>query len=368
MGKTHSAIMMCLIALCGCNLLPSREPRHVDPALSMSMSRDELVDYLNKHYQGVGEWRDIDTTLGVHMPNGIYQRLSGTIACKAPNQFRLTASNFMAQADFGANSERCWIYVKPGDNAVLTWNHADASLLQHMPVQVPRIDPEWLMLVLGVTPLVHEDYELANAPTGSRELWLTAIEDNYDGRPLRRVVKVDTVRGVVREHAIYDSERNPLVRALLSRHRPINGHVMPQVVQLKFPQLDTELKLTFSRIETDCQLNDGLWALPRIRNTRVVDLGEMMRSQMASQYGRPQPPHFATGSASRGRAKVVSMQGTQRREKLPDAFGAWGDDADAVPNRVRTADAFSNDSIEWSEPARTTDMAEPDWDDTGISL
>jgi hypothetical protein len=359
MVKSQNVALICLIALCGCRLLPSRsEPRYVDPALPMTMSRIELVDYLNKKHQGLTSWRDIDMSLGVHLPNGLYQRLSGTIACEAPNRFRLTASNFMAKADFGSNSDRCWVYVKPGDPAVLTWTHDDAPLLQHMPVDIPRIDPEWLMLVLGVSPLKHEDYELDSAPTGERELWLTAIEDNYSGRPLRRVIKVDTIEGVVREHAIYDSERNPLVKAILSRHKSINGHVLPQVVQLKFPQLETELKLTFSRIETGYQLADKTWEVPRNYNADIVDLGQLMRYQMANNPSlRASVLQQSVGPASSTPEPAVSLKSPDFARRLPNEFRAWN----SLPPDP-SAGTASVDDPDWDKPVVTA-SAEPDWDD-----
>jgi hypothetical protein len=176
----------------------------------------------------------------------------------------------------------------------MTWKHEDTALIQQVPSGVPYIDPNWLMLVLGVKPLDANDYEVSRGLTGGRELWLSAIEDSPSGRPLRRVIKVDTIRGVIREHAVYDSEANPLVRARLSGHKSCNGHLIPEMVKLQFPQMDSEITLTFEGIETNPRLSEELWRLPD-RNVQVVDVGNVIRQRLDAEYGKrrsapSQPP------------------------------------------------------------------------------
>ena len=161
-----------LISVCssvGCQFPWTKaEPRSTQPpALSMNITSDELVQHLNSKTQGLEGWRCTSTRMQVRLPNGMSQRLKGAIACQAPNYFRLTASNVIATADLGSNNHRCWVYVKPGESAVMTWKHEDTALLQQIPSGVPYIDPNWLMLVLGVTPLDPADYEISS-PAGSR--------------------------------------------------------------------------------------------------------------------------------------------------------------------------------------------------------
>ena len=305
------------------------------PKLSMNITSDELVQHLNSKTQGLEGWRCTSTRMQVRLPNGISQRLKGAIACQAPNYFRLTASNVIATADLGSNNHRCWVYVKPGESAVMTWKHEDTALLQQIPSGVPYIDPNWLMLVLGVTPLDPADYEISS-PAGSRELWLAAIETGASGRPLRRVIKVDVMSGDVREHAVYDSERNPLVRAQLSGYRVYNQKRIPQSVKLLFPQMDSELTLTFDGIETNPHLPDELWRMPD-RNMQVVDLGEVIRSRMLAeqqQFYQPPTAHL----------EPPIFEGTRSAFVTPSGSGSY----------------------DGSEP-EFDDMEEPDWD-TPISL
>lgn len=261
-----------------------KEPRYVDPALPMTLSTTELVDYLNRQNQGLESWRCTTTRMEVRLPNVLPVRLKGNIACQAPRRFRLTADNVIARADLGSNDNRCWFYSRPGEPAVMTWKHEDSAMIQQVPSGVPYIDPNWLMLVLGVKPLDASDYEVSHGISGGRELWLSAIEDSPTGRSLRRVIKVETIRGVIREHSVYDSEANPLVRAHLSRHQSFNGHLIPKLVKLQFPQMDSEITLTFEGIETNPHLSDGLWRLPD-NNIKVVDVGNVIRQRYGVQYG-----------------------------------------------------------------------------------
>lgn len=270
-----------LVAAGGCSWLPTKQKtRYVTPKLSTSMTCSELVDHLNRQCHGLHAWRCMDTTLYVRMPNGIPARLSGHLACEAPSRFRLTASSLVANTDIGANAERCWFYSRPGAGQLLTWQHQDAELLQNVDLGVPRMEPAWLMEVLGVMPLNAADFAISTGPAGGQELWLTAVSDNPDGSSVRRVIKVDTVSGLIREHAIYDQDRTLLVRASVSGHKSVGGHLLPREVALDFPQMQTQLTLRFGPVETNCRLPENLWMMPVNREVEVVDLGNHIRAEL----------------------------------------------------------------------------------------
>jgi len=235
---------------------------HFKVDLPMTLSRNELVDYLNRQTQGLESWRCMSTRMEVRLPNAPSIRMKGNIACQAPRHFRLTDDNVIARVDLGSNDNISWFYSRPGEAAFMTWKHEDSAPTQQVPSGVPCIDPNWLMLVLGVKPLDANNYEVSKGLSGGRELWLSAIEDSPSGRPLRRVIKVDTIRGVTHEHAVYDSEANLLVRARLSRHQSCNCYLIPSLVRLQFPQMESEITLTFEDIETNPHLPEELWRLP----------------------------------------------------------------------------------------------------------
>jgi len=335
------ALLACLaVAASGCQTAGTQqEVRRIDPVLSQSISRAELVEYLNRQNHGLDGWRCMSTRLTVRLPRLPPQPLSGHIACQSPQYFRLTADNMIAKADLGSNASHCWVYAKPGESAVMMWKHEDTSLLQQMPGGVPYIDSNWLMLVLGISPLDANDYELSRAPNGRQELWLTAIEQSATGRPLRRVVKVDAVNGVIREHAVYDSEANPLVRAQLSRHQRSDGYLIPSAVKLVFPQMDSELELSFRSIETNPSLPDHLWHMPD-KNIPVVDIGQMVRDRMLVQNNSD--PH------------ALIQQNAPRATLQPPIFHQ--------PEQ-HAFHGQSESMLDGAVPNNTSpDIEEPDWD------
>jgi hypothetical protein len=325
-------LLLLTLAITGCIWGNDREQaRIVDPALPKSIGRVELVEFLNKQNQGLHSWRCMNTKVHVSMPGlPLPQKLSGTLACSAPSQFRLVADNLIAHADFGSNGDLCWAYIQPGDSTVLTWKHEDSHLLQHLPGGLPRLEPDWLMTVLGVQPLDADRYELQNAPSGSREVWLVAIENSPDGTSLRRVIKVDTVLGVAREHALYDSEGQALLRAQLSHYKSCGGHRLPHTVRIHFPQCETELTLNFTGIEADCQIADALWHPPHGKNIEVVDLGDAMRNriQRDPEYRRLQqlPPLESPDNRS------AEVPGQTFRDGSP--FPERGNDPRSFDNEV----------------------------------
>ena len=252
---------------------------HVDPVLSNKLSCEELVDYLNSQNEGLHGWQCMETQVHVSMPGlPLPQRLNGVLSCSAPNSFRLTAENLVAMADVGSNDELCWSYFKPGEPVVMTWHHEDAHLLEYVPGNFPRLDPEWLMVILGIQPLDARDFQIQKPPAGSRELWLVSIEESASGQTLRRVIKVDTVRGFAREHSLIDHNGEHLLRAQLSNHRKCGDHVIPHTVKISFPPQKTQLTLNFRGIEPNCHIKDGIWTPPGGGRIAHVDLGDYVRS------------------------------------------------------------------------------------------
>lgn len=343
-----------LLVTTGCQPFWRQATAPVDPVLASDMTCSDVVAHLNAQHQGLNGWRSGSTVMWVRMPNGVPVRLEGLVACQAPQYFRLTAENLYAEADLGSNASRCWMYIRPGDPAVLTWKHQDTSLLQQLPTGMPYIDPTWLMLVLGVKPLDPADYSISPGPAGIQEFWLTAVEDSPTGRPLRRVIKVDRIRGVVREHTLYDNERNPLVRAVLNQHRIHDGHHIPTKVKLEFPQMDSEISLSFRTIETNPYLSDNLWKVPD-RNMRVVDLGQMLRSKF---------PHLRNDTNSAATART-----TESNNAAGHPFADPGDEAFYAPRKQNPFPAPEqqlafdrSDSTVDGQSVSEAETTEPDWD------
>ena len=270
----------------------------IPPKLRADITGPELVEYLNTRTSGLERWQSTSAKVFIRMPNVPVQRLAGYFACQAPDCFRLNASNVISDIDLGANNQRCWVSVQPGESAVFTWKHEHSSILAQKPIGVPIVDVNWLMVVLGVTPLDPNDYEISAAPE-SNELWLTATDRADSGRPRRRVIKVDAMSGEIHEHAVYDTEQKPLVRAQLSKYRHHDGKQIPEAVSLLFPQDGFELTLTFNGIETNPDLPAVLWEIPDRGNGKVVDLSRIVATAEAEVHG------FNSGSGVKSDADVT---------------------------------------------------------------
>ena len=154
-----------------------------------------------------------------------------------------------------------------------------------------------------------------------------------------------TVRGVIREHAIFDSEAHPIARATLSQHKSHNSHLIPGHVKLEFPEMDSEISLTFKGIETNPHLPDALWRIPD-RNMQVVDLGDFIRSRTMMQRTSP----FPVQGGSSGQPRAI-LQQPALEAPVQSAFG---------PN-----DTFFDGSPSGNSPFEQSaerEISEPEWD------
>jgi hypothetical protein len=269
-----------LLTLTGCQTqLFARRPKPVTPVLSSEITCEVLVDHLNQQTAGLVSWRSSETRVHVRMPGlPMPQRLSGTLACTAPSNFRLIAGNMVAHADFGANDNLCWAYAKPGDPVVLTWAHEDSYLLSRLPGGIPHLDASWLLSILGVVPMNAEDYELIREPGNGTIASLVDVDDTADGGRVQHVVRVDLVTGMVREHTLTDEAGVVLVRAQMRDHRRVTGAVIPHEIQITFPATRTELTLNFARIETNCSVPETVWQPPGGRGIERVDLRTILEA------------------------------------------------------------------------------------------
>lgn len=336
------------------------ELRRIDPVLSNTLSCEELVDYLNSQNEGLHGWRCMETQVHVSMPGlPLPQKLSGALSCSAPSSFRLTADNFVAMADVGSNDELCWSYFKPGEPVVMTWHHEDAHLLEYIPGNFPRLDPEWLMVILGIQPLDAKDFQIQKPPAGSRELWLVSIEESANGQPLRRVIKVDTVRGFAREHSLVDHNGDQLLRAELRNHRACGGHVIPHTLKISFPPQETELTLNFKGIEPNCHLADGLWTPPGGDRIAHVDLGDYVRRQYGDIPPGQKPDHGAIAEAPPG---DTMLDGTpqSRRDDFgdPEFEPLEPSDESLIPGGRSPDDRFFGKEMPKDEPQSFDDQIE----------
>lgn len=306
--------VLLLVTLSGCRLsqlMVWPERRSADPVLSPGISSAELVAWLNSRTEGLESWRSTDVRVHVRMPGlPMPQRLSGSLACSAPRNFRLVAQNLVGLADFGSNDDLCWAYAKPGESIVLTWQHEDASLLSMLPGGVPHLDSDWLMTILGVSPLDPAAWQLEQ--DGQRTVRLVSVESDAEGRTLERSILVDLVKGEAREHTLRDGYGNVQVRAALSDYRPHGGVDLPHVVRVSFPATDTELTISIGKVSVNGPQEARLWEPPRAEGLQHLDVREVLAQ--LERGGGPSFPEQSEPVVSEARANAVLRQIADQRE------------------------------------------------------
>lgn len=324
MISTRTILMLILpAAFVGCVTgQKSAVVHHFDPVLTNTVTCEELVSHLNAQSKDLRSWRCMETYVYVSVPKLPELRLKGTLSCSAPSSFRLMADNFVAQADYGSNNELCWAYSKPGEPVVMTWRHEDSHLLEYVSEGFPRLDPEWLMAVLGVQPLDANDFKLQRPPAGSRDLWLVSVEDTASGQSLRRVIKVDTVTGFTREHLLVDHNGDTLLRAHLKNYQSCDGNLIPHRMEISFPSQKTDLTLVLKDVEANCSFSDSLWVPPGEGRIRQVDMGNWVRQKYGDVL--PRPKSHSDKVAKRPEDSL--FDGTPLRRDEPDA-GLFEEDA-----------------------------------------
>lgn len=271
--------LLCLL-LTGCNVLQwsSRHARPAGPPLPMSMTREELIEHLNDQSGRLESWQSFGMKMSVRMPgHPLPLNLQGQIACKSPNHFNLRATHTLgAMLDLGANADSCWVLMNPSETGTISWRHEDSHLIRELDSNVPYIDPEWLMLVMGVKRLNPDDYRLGRSTDPRRpELWLTSDRVSAGTGIERYVIKVDRQRRVITEHVAYDHRGQKVATARLRNYRSFDGHLLPTTVDLSFGHTGASMSLNFRQIEANPEIDTALWVVPSDPFRMDVNLSEM---------------------------------------------------------------------------------------------
>lgn len=236
-------------------------------------SQAELVRHLNKNAEGLMAWRATNARVSVQ---GVPISMSAMVAVEAPRNFRLLVNSGMGnEVDLGSNTEGLWFWSRQSPQKhVFTCSHERLGVAQRR-FPVP-IQPDWIMEALGVIPIEERGLVMEPGPPRSRTVRLSSQHLTPEGDQVKKVVVVDTCHGVVREHALYDSEDRLVARAILSGHYlAASNVVMPRVVQLDMPAAKANLTLNLGQVEINPEkFRDGTWSTPEMRGYPALDLGE----------------------------------------------------------------------------------------------
>lgn len=256
--------------------------------LAPDITVEELVTHLNANVSRLHGWSSSDVRIQVPGPGGIPLKLEAMLAVESPRNFRLRAKSLLGdEADLGSNSERFWFWMRRAPQPyVFTARHDELHLVQErMPLP---FQPQWLVEALGVVPLHPAEFSLQ--PHGTRAATVRLVCDRWSpaGRAVRHVIVVDTCRGHIEEHSLYDERGGLIARAVFDHHKVcgLSGVVLPHRIQLEWPETELKLTLQLGSIHVHAHaLAEQTWHFPAIPGCPPFDMAQRLRP---SAYDRPQ--------------------------------------------------------------------------------
>lgn len=274
--------LLALVPPAGCRSI-SLMPSSRSAAVPATASRDDVVALVNRNVTGVEghaglkSWR---CTQAKFQMASMPMAADGTVIVEAPHSFRMRVSHPIGggdELDVGSNTQEFWIWQKDMPN-LLTARHEDMPLALHH-FRIP-FQPDWIMEVMGVTPIDGSLYELR--PGAKGQVQLTARGQSPAGDPVRKVIHVDTRHGWVTAHELWSDKGQPIARAELSQHEldERTQTVLPRKIRIHWPEADLDLRITLKHLEINPpQLPEMVWQLPQKGGCPKLDMGEYARRQ-----------------------------------------------------------------------------------------
>ncbi|HLJ10167.1 MAG TPA: hypothetical protein VKU82_03205, partial [Planctomycetaceae bacterium] len=216
-------------------------------------------------------------TIAMRGAAGITVRLGAVIAVESPRNFRLIVNGPMSsrEADLGSNDERFWFWNKRNEEkCVFTAKHEqETGRARQFPIP---FQPDWIMESLGVIEIEADQATVQPDLAGPQSIALMSDRISPQGLKVRKITIIDTCRGVIREHALYDARGALIARAALSGHfRDMNSDaVLPKQIELEWPQAHLGLTMTLSDIEVNRHIPAQTWVMPDIEGYAVYDLSQ----------------------------------------------------------------------------------------------
>jgi hypothetical protein len=342
-----------------------------DPPLSLNATSDEILARINQNAysefspDGLKSYRCDDVKVRMQ---GIPAPMRASMVVEAPRNLRLRVANPLTggeAVDIGSNDEQFWMWAKDSKPAnVLVCSHDQIAVATQVTSLPLPFRPDWLMEVLGVSPISGSKYEVRRAKPKSPVAELVSVQRTPDQQPVRRIVKVDTMYGVVLEHRVESMDGKMIARALLSRHwrDPGTRLILPRQIAIDWPAADQTLALTLELNTVDFNPPAEslvMWQVPNMPGIPELDLGKYALQQLGHNETSPDSRNWQTPPASfrKGRAKL-----DEEPENLeaPDPGGQAGEEAwaqeqplDSIRRPIRSA-SNSEEAGSYAEPENTS--------------
>ena len=276
------ALVLC-VALSGCQWFrprgsgmlgggwPWKQPQPC--ILPPDISTAQLVEHLNGNISRVQAWRSTNAQVRVE---GTPAPLSAKIAVENPKNFRMVVASTLTgqEADLGSNTERLWFWTRRSQpELIFTARHDQLEQLRGR-VSLP-FQPEWLMEVMGVEPINAATITARKPVEGKRLVRLISEQTSLDGQPVQRQIVVDTCRGQIVAHELFDASGKLIAQATLGDYRAdaAGGVAIPHKVEVKWPSAQMAMSISMRRIDVNPQaMPANLWVLPDNRNSTPYDV------------------------------------------------------------------------------------------------
>ena len=266
-----------LICAAGCGTLGRRMARApVSRVLPPDATCQQVVAEVNRNVLGDGvrpglaSWRSDHARVSV---TGLPVSLQSSIAVEAPRSLRIRVAGPVGgnAMDLGSNGNEYWIWSKEMDpNCVLVGQHGcevEPRLAEVMP-----FEPEWLLDVLGVTPISPADVRMTG---GGDTVELISDHRTPAGQRVEKVKRVSLVTGEILGHEVREPSGRTIAKADVRRQVrcPQTGLLLPAEVRVVWPDFAREMKI---RIGQHCvnprQMTASTFEKPMRPSWQVVAL------------------------------------------------------------------------------------------------
>ena len=360
--RRGALLLSCVALLCasGCFSMKLWERRpqmsKLTPPLSPNSTSEEILARVNLNAyseyspKGLKSYRCDDVSVRM---KGIPAPMRASIVVEAPRNLRLRVAHPLTGGealDIGSNEQQFWFWSKESQPAnVLVCSHdqiAEATQVTSLPLP---FRPDWLMEVLGVSPISGTEYEVRRAKPRSPIVELVSVQRTPDQKPVRRIVTVDTKFGVVLEHRVESIEGQMIAKAVLSQHSPDpkTRLVMPHQIAIDWPTPEQHLSLSLvlNTIDFNAPTESvAMWSVPRMKDYPQFDLG----AYAVRELGRS--PSEISAPAPRDRGVVG------RSKPRDDNFVVEVIEDDAVVDREPWSDPSALDTVD--RPIRSASSTE----------
>lgn len=367
-------IGVAVLGMTGCatvNLWRHREPplAKADPPLSPKSSAEQILARVNENAysefspRGLKSYRCDDVKVRM---KGIPAPMRASIVVEAPRNLRLRVANPLTggdAVDLGSNDREFWFWAKDSQPAnVLVCSHDQIAAATQVTTLPLPFRPDWLMEVLGVSPISGSGYEIRRTNQRSPIVELVSVQRTPDQQPVRRIVKVDMGHGVVLEHRVEAMNGKMIARATLSRHflDPESRLILPRQISIDWPAAEQVLALSmeFTSVDFNAPAQSvAMWTVPTVPDYPAFDIGAYAVKQLGKQYHDPgQPDAEQEGIA--GQTQIENDTGIEApeadsNENAITEAGGWSDEPpplDTIDRPTQTASLEQEEQPEVSAP------------------